>query len=326
MNDLSPSRPARTAAALALTALGVSFAYADEGGTSFWLPGNFGSFAALAGEAGWSLPLSYYHTSVDASRSKELPVGGRIRAGLNADADLLFLLPTYTLRTPVLGGQAAVSLIGLFGNMDVSANATLTGPRGATLNSNPHDSVTSLGDLYPMGTLKWNAGVSNFMTYTMLGVPVGKYDAGQLANIGTNHWSIDAGGGYTYFDAQAGREASGVLGFTYNFENPDTNYQNGVDAHFDWAASQFLNEQTHVGLVGYVYQQVSGDSGEGATLGDFKSRVIGVGPQLGHFLQLADRKIYVNLKGYYEFSASHRPDGWNTSLTLAIPLSSGTGQ
>jgi hypothetical protein len=100
---------------------------------------------------------------------------------------------------------------------------------------------------------------------------VGDYKKGRLANVGINHWALDAGGGYTYFNKTNGREFSAVLGFTYNFENPDTHYQNGVDAHLDWGASQFLSEHWHVGLVGYAYQQITGDSGAGARLGDFNS-------------------------------------------------------
>ena len=49
---------------------------------------------------------------------------------------------------------------------------------------------------------------------------------------------------------RAGREFSIVGGVTYNFENGATNYRNGIDSHVDWAASQFLNEQVHLGLVG----------------------------------------------------------------------------
>jgi len=62
-------------------------------------------------------------------------------------------------------------------------------------------------------------------------------------------WSasaIDAGAGYTYFNPATGKEASAVVGLTYNLENPDTDYQNGVDLHVDWAASQFLNENIFV--------------------------------------------------------------------------------
>ena len=148
----------------------------------------------------------------------------------------------------------------------------LTGPGGGVLSGSESDSNTAFGDLYPSASLRWNHGVHNTMIYTMLGVPVGSYKVERLANIGTNHWSVDAGGGYTYFNTKTGREFSAVAGLTYNFENPDTDYQNGIDAHLDWGASQFLSEQVHVGLVGYFYYQITGDSGAGAVLGDFKSQ------------------------------------------------------
>ena len=38
---------------------------------------------------------------------------------------------------------------------------------------------------------------------------------------------IDLGGGYTYFSPATGNEFSAVAGFTYNFKNPDTQYQAG---------------------------------------------------------------------------------------------------
>jgi hypothetical protein len=300
----------------------VGAARADEGGVSFWLPGQFGSFAAVQASPGWSLAALYYHASSDAGGDRQFPRGGRITAGLDATADLLLLAPSYAFDDTVLGGQAALQLTGVYGRIKADVNKTLTGPGGSTLTGTESDSHTGFGDLYPMASLKWNRGVHNFMVYTMAGVPVGAYDKGRLANIGTNHWSLDAGGGYTYLDDKKGHELSAVLGFTYNFENPDTNYKNGIDAHLDWAASQFFSEQFHAGLVGYFYQQVTGDSGSGAVLGDFKSRVYAIGPQAGYFFPVGEQKWYVNLKGFYEFDAKNRPEGWNVWLTLAIPLSS----
>jgi hypothetical protein len=44
-------------------------------------------------------------------------------------------------------------------------------------------------------------------------------------------------------------------------------------------------------------------------------------PPVGYFFELWERKWYVNVKAYYEFAASNRPDGWNAWLTLLIPLS-----
>lgn len=294
---------------------------ADEGGVSFWLPGQFGSLAAVPGTPGWSLGSVYYHLSADAGGSREFVVGGRVVAGLDARGDLVFVVPTFTFAQPVAGGQASLALAGAFGRMRAGIDATLTGPRGNAITLSEDDAKTGGSDLYPLGTLKWNRGVHNFMVYAMAGIPVGAYQKGRLANIGLNHWSIDGGGGYAHFDPKTGREFSVVGGLTYNFENDDTDYRNGVDGHIDWGASQFISEATHVGLVGYFYHQLSGDSGSGAVLGDNKSRTNGIGPQLGHFFPFAGGKAYVNLKGYYEFDAKNRAEGWNVWLSVLVPLS-----
>ena len=79
-----------------------------------------------------------------------------------------------------------------------------------------------------------------------------------IVNLGLGHWSIDGGGGYTYFDPKTGWEFSAVAGLTYNFINPDLDYQNGINGHLDWAISKFVSKQVHVGLVGYAYQQLTG--------------------------------------------------------------------
>lgn len=79
-----------------------------------------------------------------------------------------------------------------------------------------------------------------------------------------------------------------------------------MDSHLDWAASQFLSEKIHVGVVGYVYQQLSGDSGSGAKLGSFESRVVGAGPEAGYFFGFGGHKGYVQAKTYWEWDGDHR--------------------
>lgn len=292
--------------------------YADEGGTSFWLPGQYGSLAALPAEPGWSLALIYYHVSADAGGSKEFQRGENLTLGLNLSEDLLIPMLTYVFETPVWGGQASVGVATDWGNVSVDVDATLTGPGGNVESGRESDSNTAFGDLFPTASLRWNNGNHNTMVYTMIGVPVGSYDAERLASIGTNHWAVDLGGGYTYLSMESGYELSATLGFTYNFENPDTNYQNGIDAHLDWGASKFVTEQVHLGLVGYFYYQITGDSGEGAVLGDFKSSVNGIGPQIGYLFKMGEKDTYLNLKAYWEFGADHRPEGWNGWLTWSI--------
>ena len=288
---IAPIRQGRLAALLLLggALLAPRPAVADESGVSFWLPGQFGSFAAVQGEPGWSLPIVYYHASMDAGRDRLFVRGRATVTGLDVRADLAFIVPTYVFATPVAGAQASLGMTAVVGRAKVGIDATLTGPAGRAVSGARSDTRESVGDLYPTASLKWNRGVHNFMVYTMAGVPVGAYSAERLANLGTNHWSLDMGGGYTYLDTEKGHEFSAVLGFTKNWRNSDTDYKNGTSAHLDWAASQFLSAQWHVGLVGYAYQQIGGDSGSGAVLGDFKSRVYGIGPQVGYFFPVGGR-------------------------------------
>lgn len=327
-----------TAIALAFTAALPEVALADEGGVSFWIPGFFGSLAAVPQQApGWSVASIYYHTSVsaggDVARAREITIGripanlsAALSANVNANVDLGILAATYVFATPVLGGQASASLLGLYGANSTSLAGSLTGslttPGGAipfSRSDNLNSSITGFGDLIPQFALKWNAGVNNYMTYVTADVPVGMYDSTRLANLGLGHWAIDAGGGYTYFDQQAGHEFSAVLGFTYNFINPSTQYQNGVDLHLDWGASQFLTKQIQVGLVGYLYQEIGCDSGAGDRVGCFQSRVAGIGPQFGYIFPVGDKlQGYLNLKGYGEFAAENRPSGWNVWLTFSL--------
>jgi len=319
-------------AAIALLGCVAAPAYADEGGVSYWLPGRFSSLAAVPGVPGWSMAAVYYHTSVSAfgttAAAREIQIGRfpatvntSLNLHLNAQADLVLLNPTYTFATPVLGGQLAIGVIGLFGRSSADLSGTLTaalGPLVTTRTGSIGDSITSVGDLYPQATLKWNAGVHNFMTYVTGDIPVGAYSPTRLATLGIGHAAIDGGGGYTYFNPATGHEFSAVAGFTYNFKNTDTNYQNGIDFHVDWGASKFLSKQVFVGLVGYAYQQVTDDFGQHPILGGFRSRVLGIGPQIGFLFPVGDMQGYLNLKGYGEFAAENRPSGWNTWLTFSI--------
>ncbi|WP_346283228.1 transporter [Bradyrhizobium sp. BRP22] len=46
-----------------------------------------------------------------------------------------------------------------------------------------------------------------------------------------------------------------VGGLTYSTTNPFLQYKNGIDAHIDWAASQFVSKNVLVGVAGYYFQQ-----------------------------------------------------------------------
>ena len=318
-------------------------ARADEGGVSFWLPGTFGSLAATPGQPGFSGAIIYYPMSVrggaDVSQSRQITLGGvsttattTLNANLNASADLMLFAPSYTFATPVLGGQAAVSFTGIYGRTSTSlAGTLLAGVGGVTAERSGQiaDAFTGFGDLYPQATLKWNAGVHNFMIYGMGDIPVGPYDPARLSNIGIGHGAVDGGAGYTYFNPATGHEFSVVAGVTYNLTNPSTNYRSGTDFHVDWGASQFLSKQVFVGAVGYFYDQLTKDSGTFLgglvqTPNGFKSRVAAIGPQIGYLFPVGNMQGFLNLKGYQEFDAQNRPHGWNAWLTFALSPAAST--
>ncbi len=310
-------------------------ALADEDGVSFWIPGFFGSLAATPQQPGWSLTSILYNTNVSASGNvavaREITRGDFLKttvnisgsANVHADATIGFVAPTYVFATPFLGGQASATLLFGYGNNDTSLNATATAsstfpPVTITKSVALHQDTTGFTDLIPLFADRWNAGVNNYMAYITGDIPVGLYSSSNLANIGIGHGAIDGGVGYTYFDPQTGHEFSAVAGLTGNFENNSTNYTNGIDFHLDWGASQFLTKQLQVGLVGYFYEQLTGDSGCAPVLCPFESRVIGIGPQIGYIFPVAGMQGYVNLKGYGEFDNENRPAGWNVWLTFVL--------
>jgi hypothetical protein len=313
-------------------------ALADEGGVSFWLPGLFGSLAAVPSGPGFYFETFAYNTNVtagaDVARAREITIGQltpnltlTASAHLRNDTAFEWINPGYAFATPVLGGQVSVGVGTLVGWGNTSVNGTVTAsipPFSVTRTDNLNSEAAGNGDLYPQVFWKWHEGVNNFMLYATGDAPVGVYSSTSLANLGIGHGAADGGFGYTYFDEKTGHEFSAVAGFTYNLENTATNYQNGVDFHLDWGASQFLTKQLQVGLVGYVYDQISGDSGSGDRVGAFESRVIGIGPQLGYIIPLGDiaglgkMQGYFNMKAYGEFDAQDRPSGWNAWLTFVL--------
>ena len=298
-------------------------AQADAGGVGFWLPGIFGSLAAVPTVPGWAYATIYLHLQANAGAAQNFVTSGGARGsvvtGLSAHGDALAVGVTYTSPMSVLGGQAAFNVLAAPGNVGVGIDASLTGPRGNTISGAATDNRTTLSDVYYLGTLKWNQGVNNEMVYITGNIPCGTYDSSRLANLNLGFPAFDAGAGYTYFDLKTGHEFSVVGGVTYSLMNPFLQYQNGIDFHVDWAASQFVSKNMHVGLAGYFFQQLTDDSGPGAKLGGFKGRAIGIGPQIGFIIPLSEGyQGYLNLRGYKDLEVENRARTWTAWVTFAV--------
>ena len=67
-------------------------------------------------------------------------------------------------------------------------------------------------------------------------------------------------------------------GIMFNTTNPATNYKTGTEFHLDFMVNQFVSTSIALGVQGYWYKQIEGDSGAGATLGPFMGESFGLGP------------------------------------------------
>jgi hypothetical protein len=293
-------------------------ARADQGGVSFWVSGSYASFAVSPSNPGWSLENSFYYDYGAASVSRSFAIGKLIVAGETSRSAIFTLQPTYTFATPVLGASLSVGLGFGGGYNSVLVQATIT---GGTHGVARRDSIWGASDLAPVATLTWTKGNNNAMIYLTGNIPVGTYSSNRLAAIGIGHGAIDGGVGYTWQNSKSPWEFSIVAGLTGNMENTSTQYKNGLDSHIDFATSYSVAPDVQMGVAGYVYYQLTGDSGSGAKLGPFLSKAGGVGPQINWNFNVGQQQWSANVRGYYEYWTDHRTRGPVGFFTLSVPLS-----
>ena len=167
--------------AFAIITCSANISFADEDGTSFWIPGFFGSLAAVPQQPGWSLTSIFYNTNVSASGNaavaREITIGQFPKfpisitgsANVHAHATIGFVAPSYVYATPFLGGQASASFLFGYGNNDTSLNATGTAtallptPISITRSISLQQDTSGFTDLIPFFVDRWNAGVNNYI-------------------------------------------------------------------------------------------------------------------------------------------------------------------
>lgn len=232
----------------------------------------------------------------------------------------------------VLGGRLGLGGGFAYGRKsfwaDVTIKSTLFGVEVETLPQRVDGESTGLSDVGLAAVLGWHAGKSHFLTYTSVVAPLGEYDDDPevYVNMGNNRWSCDVGTGYTYLNLDNGFEASGLIGFVFNGENEDTEYQPGIEFHAEAALVEHFSNRLSLGVAGYYYQQVTGNSGpdtEDLTLKideDILGRVAGAGPLVGYYFTFGERLFSINIRWYHEFSAQYRLEGDSIFGTIALSL------
>jgi hypothetical protein len=283
-----------------------------EGGYSNYMPGAYGDFGmALAPAETWTVrnDIYYYDASTDrAVRSGNLEVG----------ADLGFLMNLTTLlykpEVELFGAQYAAGIFVPLVNLDIDSRLSI----GDSV-FNASDATSGFGDiaLIPLA-LFWNRGNFHMSLTESVVVPTGGYSVSNGINKGLNYWSFDTNFALTYLNPDTGRDISFNIGHIYNTENDDTEYQTGQELHLDFVFNQFLSETFAIGLQGFYLKQISGDSGSGALLGDFKAEAAGIGPALMWTKQVGDQSVTFIAKWLHEFHAENRLEGDHVFLSFAL--------
>lgn len=175
-----------------------------------------------------------------------------------------------------------------------------------------------LGDTTPRVQIGWQDGALSHLFYVQAVLPTGRWEPGFAPIIGLNRPGFDTGWSMTWIDKKSRLQANATFGFTFNFENTDTKYKSGDEFHFEWALGMDMGSGLVLGLVGYDYRQITGDSGSGAVLGPFKGSVDAIGPGLSYTTLVDKRPLILNLRHYREFNAENRFEGNSTIFSATL--------
>ncbi|WP_457585768.1 SphA family protein [Ensifer canadensis] len=296
--------------------LGAEAVQAAENGAGFYLLGARGPMAGLLAPPGTYIQNDTYFYFGELGGSRQLPVGGQVVADVDVKLIADFVTGLWVLPEDVMGGNLGFSAIVPFGGPKVDASVSLPGE----LSRGVEDSIFTIGDPVVGASLGWHEGDFHWSTNLSVNIPIGDYHKGEIANLSFNRWAADLTFAGTWFNPETGIDLSGAAGFTFNGENPATDYRTGTEFHTEWALSKQFTPQFSAGFIGYFYQQVTGDSGSGARLGDFKGRVASLGGTVGYNFKMGDTPVSLRLKVFQEFAAKNRAEGTAGFVTVSFPI------
>ena len=276
----------------------------------------------LAFGAGITPPPGFYVTNVtgfyDGTIGGNFDFGGRT-FGAGAKAQI-FSGETNLLYVPdakAFDGLIGFSLSVPTAYVDYTAEAI--GPRGNLVTA--HTDGTGLGDFVYQFQIGWDKPDFSHSFYALFVAPTGRYQTGFYPFAGLNRPSFDIGWAFTYFDKDSKIQLNGSIGFMASVENEATQYQTGDEVHFEWAIGYKFTGALLIGVVGYDYRQVTGDSGKGAILGPFESAADAIGPGFSYTTKFYETPITINVRDYEQYNAKHffQGNAAIASVTAAFP-------
>ncbi len=305
----APLRFAPLLVLISIAPAGLSPARADEGASGLYVPGNFGFSAGVTPPPGvyLSTGVGYYDGDI-----KVYIEGGKIVLDVDKRPVSTTFASLWVPEGEVLGGRLGLSLRSSYSY--AWAHGVVTG----LVNEERTGEGWGLGDTIPRAQLGWTSGAWSNTLYLTGWLPTGRYERGFNPNTGKNRYGVNLGWGVTYTDPGTQLEFDSAIGVTFSTPNPATDYKNGDAFTWEWAVGKKFDNGLQVGVAGYAYQQLTGDTGAGARLGPFKGRVFGVGPHLIYNTVLLQRPAVLNLHNYQEFGAVNRFEGNVTTFSATF--------
>jgi hypothetical protein len=255
--------------------------------------------------AGITPPPGFYVTEAvsffEGSVGGNFNFGERIfNAGVKANIFLDDVNLLFVPQQKVLGGLFGASVTVPAGYVDYKASAS--GIRGTVTDETSGGGLADTDFKFQLG---WDGENFSHTAYFLMVIPTGRYGTGFYPIIGLNRPSFDLGWGFTYFDKNSKIQINGAVGFMASVENYATQYQTGNEFHAEWAIGYKFDNGLVLGVVGYDYRQLTGDSGSGALLGPFESSVDAVGGGLSYTTQVGETPVVINVRDYEQYNGKN---------------------
>jgi hypothetical protein len=302
---------------LALCVIGASpLTLAAEGGVGRPITGQqvFSNAGIVPPEAGWVMSLTSIWYDGDLKGKAQVPIAGALSTGL--DMKVSYTMANFThIWDTGKGRWNYASAIGVpVQYTDVTAS--VTGPRGKTLGN--EDTGTQFADMLvtPIAAGYHIDEVNHISLSLPIYVPTGAYNDDRLANPGQNNYTFMPTVAFTHLDGKGG-EFTLSSALEFYTENDATDYRNGNIFTLDALWTHGFGNGWNAGIAAGYIQQVTDDSGSGATSG-FRGRSVGAGPAVGWAGKFNDAQASVSARWVPEFDTKNRPEGNGISVNLTL--------
>ena len=197
----------------------------------------------------------------------------------------------------------------------INLEASTTGPLGNTIRDSTEG--WGLGDTVLQVQLGWDREDFSHSFHILGVIPTGRYAPGfyPIDRVQSSLTRYRLG----FYLVREEHEAAVQwrVGFMTSLENNQTQYQTGDEFHAEWAIGYKFDNGLILGVAGYDYRQITGDSGSGDRLGSFIGTGDAVGPALSYSTIIGQTPVTISVRDYEQYN-------WNNFFHGNVSIASFT--